>query len=244
MNSFLAGVSRCEAVQLLKKVPLSVGILAGSWMNLAEHLSVLDDLDSPMLHLDIMDGHFCPQFTVGPWAIKQLPNSFIKDVHLMVNNALPVVQACVEAGAHIVTIQPENEIHSHHILSWLRTQTSSVVGGEMPVLRGISLCPATPLESIIPLLDEVEIVQLLTVNPGFGSKVDPNLFIKRFDNLLSLLGSTRTDKMIVVDGSLTLDMASEVKKRGADRVVSGSALFANDQLALNTQNWLKHISTE
>ncbi len=95
MNRPFSGLNRAECVSLMKRYPLSIGILAGQWLKLGEYLQTLRALEQPVLHLDLMDGHFCPQFTVGPWAITQLPAQIIKDVHLMVDNPWPVVQASV-----------------------------------------------------------------------------------------------------------------------------------------------------
>ncbi|MBJ5159990.1 epimerase, partial [Salmonella enterica subsp. enterica serovar Derby] len=171
MNSQFAGLTREACVALLASYPLSVGILAGQWIALHRYLQQLEALNQPLLHLDLMDGQFCPQFTVGPWAVGQLPQTFIKDVHLMVADQWTAAQACVKAGAHCITLQAEGDIHLHHTLSWLGQQTVPVIGGEMPVIRGISLCPATPLDVIIPILSDVEVIQLLAVNPGYGSKM-------------------------------------------------------------------------
>lgn len=139
MNRPFSGLNRAECVSLMKRYPLSIGILAGQWLKLGEYLQTLRALEQPVLHLDLMDGHFCPQFTVGPWAITQLPAQIIKDVHLMVDNPWPVVQASVKAGAHCVTLQVENSPHLHHMLHWLGEQNAEVSGGTMPVLRG-SVC--------------------------------------------------------------------------------------------------------
>ena len=184
-----------------------------------------------------MDGHFCPQFTVGPWAVGQLPQEFLKDVHLMVADQWATAQACVKAGAHCITLQAEGDIHLHHTLSWLGQQTVPVTSGEMPVIRGISLCPATPLEVIVPVLNEVEVIQLLAVNPGYGSKVSAEVLHDRLARLLTLLGDRRESKIIVVDGSLAREQVPPLIAQGIDRVVSGSALFRDDRLTENVRSW-------
>lgn len=237
MNREFAGLSREQCVATLKSYPLSVGILAGQWLSLHHYLQQLEDLASPLLHLDLMDGHFCPQFTVGPWAVGQLPQAFLKDVHLMVADQWATAQACVKAGAHCITLQAEGDIHLHHTLSWLGQQTVPVTGGEMPVIRGISLCPATPLEVIVPVLNEVEVIQLLAVNPGYGSKVSAEALHDRLARLLALLGDRRESKIIAVDGSLAREQVPPLIAQGIDRVVSGSALFRDDRLTENVRSW-------
>ncbi|SUX75393.1 ribulose-phosphate 3-epimerase [Citrobacter freundii] len=120
MNRPFSGLNRAECVSLMKHYPLSIGILAGKWLKLGEYQQSLRTLEQPVIHLDLMDGHFCPQFTVGPWAIAQLPQQMIKDVHLMVDNPWPVVQASVKAGAHCVTLQVEKHTASppYASLAW------------------------------------------------------------------------------------------------------------------------------
>lgn len=237
MNSQFARLNRAECVTQLKSYPLSVGILAGQWIDLHRYLQQLNQLACPLLHLDLMDGHFCPQFTVGPWAVDQLPQMFLKDVHLMVANQWATAQACVKAGAHCITLQAEGDPHLHHTLSWLGQQRVPVSGGEMPVIRGISLCPATPLEVMIPILNEVEVIQLLAVNPGYGSKVSPRDLHDRLAQLLTLLGDRRADKIIAIDGSLTREQLPSLIEQGIDRVISGSALFRDDRLVENVRDW-------
>lgn len=237
MNSQFAGLTREECVARLKSLPLSVGILAGQWVLLHRYLQQLEAENQPLLHLDLMDGQFCPQFTVGPWAVGQLPQTFLKDVHLMVADQWTTAQACVKAGAHCLTLQVEGDIHLHHTLSWLGQQRVQVSGGEMPVIRGISLCPATPLEVIVPLLNEVEVIQVLAVNPGYGSKMRPDDLHERLAQLHQLLGDKRAAKLIVVDGSLTREQLPALASLGVDRVVSGSALFRDDRLVENIRDW-------
>lgn len=238
MNNAFAGLSREACVARLKSYPLSVGILAGQWLSLERHLQQLAALDVPLLHLDLMDGQFCPQFTVGPWAVGQLPQTFLKDVHLMVADQWATAQACVKAGAHCITLQAEGDIHLHHTLSWLGEQKVAVTGGDMPVIRGLSLCPATPLEVIVPVINEVEVIQLLAVNPGYGSKVSPQALQARLAQLLVLLGDRRKGKIIAVDGSLAREQVPPLITQGIDRVISGSALFRDDSLDENVRGWL------
>lgn len=237
MNGQFAGLDRAACVARLKSYPLSIGILAGQWIALPRYLQQLEAINQPLLHLDLMDGQFCPQFTVGPWAVGQLPNTFLKDVHLMVASQWTTAQACVKAGAHCITLQAEGDIHLHHTLSWLGQQRVPVSGGEMPVIRGISLCPATSLEVIVPILDEVEVIQILAVNPGYGSKVSMESLLGRIRQLLQLLGDKRAEKLIVVDGSLTQEQLPQLMALGVDRVVSGSALFRGDRLVENVGEW-------
>lgn len=222
MNSSFSGLNRTECVSLMKCYPLSIGILAGQWLKLGEYLQTFQIIEQPVLHLDLMDGHFCPQFTVGPWAISQLPKQMIKDVHLMVNNPWPVVQESVKAGAHCITLQVERNPHLYHMLQWLGQQNVMLPNGTMPVLRGISLCPATPLEYIQSVIEDVEIVQILAVNPGYGSKLSTSALIKRIIRVVDLLNDSgkRDSILLSVDGSLSVELLPELIACGIDRVVA------------------------
>lgn len=115
----------------------------------------------------------------------------------------------------------------------------------MPVLKGISLCPATPLEALLPIMDEVEIVQILAVNPGYGSKLSKPALLSRIAQVLTLLNKCgkRDSIMLAVDGSLNIEELPEIIASGVDRVVSGSALFRNDALNDNVARWLTTINS-
>lgn len=155
----------------------------------------------------------------------------------MVDNPWPVVQASVKAGVHCVTLQVENTLHLHHMLHWLGEQNAEVSGGTMPLLRGISLCPATPLEHILPVIEDVEIVQILAVNPGYGSKLSRSVLLRRIAQVVALLNASgkRDTILLAVDGSLTLEELPEIIASGVDRVVREKSawLSANFSDGLN-----------
>ncbi|SMB78425.1 ribulose-5-phosphate 3-epimerase [Pasteurella testudinis DSM 23072] len=224
-----------QVIQAIKSQYISVGILSSNWLELQQNLSILQNNQLKLLHFDIADGQFSPMFTVGAGAIKQFPDTFYKDVHLMVENQCELAKMCVENGANIVTLQLEAGGDLAATFEWLNTQ--SAVGERPPVLGGISLCPDTDLSHLEPYLDQVDVIQVLTLDPRNGEKADEFSLLTRIKSIINILGTKRQDKIISVDGAMTLDLATKVQALGVDWVVSGSALFADGNLDNTLKKW-------
>jgi ribulose-phosphate 3-epimerase len=193
----------------------SVGIAAADPLNLGDALAELRASGTELLHVDVMDGVFCPGQTGGPALVKVLPDGFGRDVHLMVDEPLEKFGAYVDAGADIITVHVEATRHPHRVLQALR-------GG--PSMRGIALNPGTPLVAIEPLLDEVELVLLLAVNPGWPGQQFLDSTWGRMRDAQALIGER--DIVLGVDGGITETVIPELVQRGADLVVTGSAVFS------------------
>ena len=201
--------------QLLDGGPtISVGMLTADLLRLGEELALLDQAGAGVVHVDVMDGVFCPQFTVGPPIVKAIPDSFVKDCHLMIEEPLTKVQSFAEAGAGIITCHVEATSHPHRVLQ-------SLAGSG--VLRGIALNPGTPLEAVEPLLDEVDVIFLLAINPGWGGQK----FLPSTERRLAAARRMIGDREILleVDGGITKANIDHVATLGADLIVSGSAIF-------------------
>ncbi|KAE9529391.1 ribulose phosphate epimerase [Testudinibacter aquarius] len=227
--------SKSQVIQAMKSQPLSVGILSSNWLELKQNLSILQNNRLKLLHFDLADGQFSPLFTVGAGAIKQFPDLFYKDVHLMVKNQCELAKTCVANGADIVTLQLEGDGDLAETLAWLNAQ--SAVEEQQPVLGGISLCPDTDLSQLAPYLDQVDVIQVLTLDPRSGEKADEFSVLTRIKSIINILGTKRQDKIISVDGAMTLDLATKVQALGVDWVVSGSALFADGNLEQTLKTW-------
>jgi ribulose-phosphate 3-epimerase len=193
---------------------ISVGMLTADLLRLGDELSVLEQAAVTVVHVDVMDGVFCPQLTVGPPIVKAVPDKFIKDCHLMIDEPLEKVPAFVDAGAGIITCHVESTRHPHRVLQ-------SLAGSG--VIRGIALNPGTPLEVLEPLLDELELVFLLAVNPGWGGQRFLPSTAKRLATAREMIGDR--DILLEVDGGITKANIDHVATLGADLVVSGSAIF-------------------
>jgi ribulose-phosphate 3-epimerase len=148
---------------------VSVGILTADLLSLGSELSLLERAGVKVVHVDVMDGCFCPMMTVGPPLIKAMGTPLLKDVHLMIDEPLNKIADYVPAGADILTIHAEACSHVHRILQLMQMMKNAndPVAG---VVRGVALNPGTPLEVLKPLLDELELILILAVNPGWSGQ--------------------------------------------------------------------------
>jgi ribulose-phosphate 3-epimerase len=194
---------------------LSVGILAGDCLRLGEELEALESAGVGIIHVDVMDGVFCPMATVaGPTLVEALPARFVKDVHLMIDDPLGKVDAYVDAAADIITFHIEATRHAHRVL-----QSLDGTG----VLRGVALNPGTALALVDPLLDDLELILLLAVNPGWSQQK----FIPSTERRISELRARLDGREVVlaVDGAITKENVDRIASLGVDLLVAGSAVF-------------------
>jgi ribulose-phosphate 3-epimerase len=217
------------ARELLDGAPqLSVGVLSADLLRLGEELEALDDAGVRIAHIDVMDGVFCPMTTVGPPMVKALPERFVKDVHLMVDEPLEKVGAYLEAGAGILTFHVEATRHPHRIL-----QSLAGTG----VVRGVALNPGTPTAGIEPLLDDLELVLVLAVNPGWGGQS----FIPATERRVAEVGALIAGRHIAVavDGGITKANVEHIASLGVDLIVTGSAVYDGVAAADNARAMLE-----
>ncbi len=201
--------------QLLDGGPtMSVGMMTADLLRLGDELMVLEQAGATVVHVDVMDGVFCPQFTVGPPIVKAIPDSFVKDCHLMIDEPLEKVQSFVAAGAGIITFHVESTRHPHRVLQ-------SLAGSG--VIRGVALNPGTPLGVLEPLIDELELIFLLAVNPGWGGQKFLPSTERRLAAARELIGDREI--LLEVDGGITRANIEHIATLGADLVVSGSAIY-------------------
>jgi ribulose-phosphate 3-epimerase len=200
---------------------ISVGVLTADWMTLSTQLTFLEDAGVQLLHFDIMDGTFCPMLTFGAPIVAGLKTPLLKDVHLMIEEPLTKIEGFVAAGADIISIQVESTRHPHRVLHTLG-QMKNVNDATRGIVRGIALNPGTPIEAIKPLRDELEMVLILAVNPGWGGQ---KFIASTRERVRALREKVGKDVLICVDGGITKDNISEVANMGADIIVTGSAVF-------------------
>ncbi len=211
--------------QIRKASPLiSVGILTADLMSLASELKLMDTAGVKLLHVDVMDGCFCPMMTVGPGFIKAVKTPLLKDVHLMIENPLDKLDSYVAAGADMITVHVESCRHIHRVLQRLKEFTN-INDSNRGILRGIALNPGTPLEVVTPLIDELEMVFLLAVNPGWGGQKFIPYTKERLTRLRQMISDAKKDILIGVDGGITRDNIADVARMYTDIIVTGSAVF-------------------
>lgn len=214
-----------SAQDLLTAAPLlSVGILSADLLRLGDELAALDEADIGLLHVDVMDAVFCPAMTCGPPIVSALPDRFVKDVHLMIDEPLVKVDSYVEAGAGILTIHMESSRHPHRVL-----QSLAGTG----VVRGVALNPGTSVTAVEPLLDELELLLVLGVNPGWSGQTFIESTTHRLDDARALIGDRGI--VLAVDGGITAANIKHVISHGADLVVTGSAVYSGGQATANAR---------
>ena len=203
---------------------LSVGVLAADLMKLGSEVSLLEKTDVKLAHVDVMDGCFTPMMTVGPAFVKALKTPLLKDVHLMIQDPLEKVDEYVAAGADVITVHAESGTHIHRVFQKLG-QMSNANDPARGLVRGVALNPGTPLAVLKPLIDEVELIMLLGINPGWGGQSFIPSTFARIEKVKGMIAEAEKDILVCVDGGVTRDNITELATAGVDIVVTGSAVF-------------------
>jgi len=200
---------------------LSAGVITADLTQLGTELDVIRGR-AHWAHIDVMDGAFCPQLTVGPSFVRAVASTGIPvDAHLLVAEPLRFLAQVVHAGAEIVTVHAESGRHPHRALQEL-TQLSADV---RPVIRGYAINPGTPVQAIEPVLDLVDLVLVLAVNPGWSGQAPTANTARRIAAAREITSAAGHPVLVGVDGGVSLANAAEVAGWEADIVVSGSAIF-------------------
>ena len=209
-------------------VRVSPSILSADFGSLKEEILKLEKGGADYIHLDIMDGIYVPNITFGSSVIKKLRNitDVPFDVHLMIDKPERYIKDFVDAGADIITVHEESTIHLHRTIEEIKSYG---------LKAGVALNPATPLENIEYVLDYIDMVLIMTVNPGFGGQKFISSMERKIKKMRSIIDNRKLDMLIEVDGGIKLNNAKKIIDYGVDIIVVGSGIFEAEDIAERTK---------
>ncbi|HEV8374826.1 MAG TPA: ribulose-phosphate 3-epimerase [Candidatus Polarisedimenticolia bacterium] len=216
------------------KTRLCPSILSADFARLGEQVRAVEQGGAQAIHLDVMDGHFVPNLTLGPAVVKAIDRitALPLDVHLMILQPDLYLEAFREAGADWISVHVEAERHLHRTVSRIR---------ELGAKAGVVLNPATPLASLTEILHEVDFILIMSVNPGFGGQAFIPAALDKVAALRALIETRKLETLIEVDGGVGLENAAELVRAGADILVAGNAVFGKGDPEANTRDLLRRM---
>ncbi|HDS15836.1 MAG TPA: ribulose-phosphate 3-epimerase [Proteobacteria bacterium] len=205
---------------------IAPSILSADFSRLGEEIRALDQAGADLIHIDVMDGHFVPNLTIGAGVVKALrPHSkLLFDVHLMISEPERYIDDFAAAGADILTVHQESGVHLHRLLQMIKAHQ---------LKAGVSLNPATPAVMLEDVIAEIDLVLVMTVNPGFGGQQMIPAALNKISRLRKLAENREKPLLIEVDGGINAENIARAEAAGADIFVAGSAVFSSPDYETN-----------
>jgi ribulose-phosphate 3-epimerase len=218
-----------------RKIEIAPSILSADFAHLADEIMKVEDAGADILHLDVMDGHFVPNLTIGPPVVASIRKitRLPLDLHLMIENPERFIDDFVQAGANWISVHVETDIHLNRTLHFIQ---------EKGIKAGAVLNPATPLSSLEEVLDCADYILVMTVNPGFGGQKFIPSMLKKVRQLKEMIVSNGYRTRIEVDGGISSDNLDAILSAGAEIIVAGSAIFSSRKGATEALREMKTIA--
>ncbi|KAA3605104.1 MAG: ribulose-phosphate 3-epimerase [Planctomycetota bacterium] len=229
--------------QLFEVAPqITVGLLTADLLNLGAEVRSMEEAGVQVVHFDVMDGSFCPMTTMGPPWIQAVKTKMMKDVHLMVEEPLDKLEDYVKAGADMITVHAESTRHLHRVMQRLG-EMENVNHPGRGIVRGVALTPSTPLEVLDPVWEELDLVNLLAVNPGFPGQSFLSHTRDRIHEVHQMIFAGGDPILVCVDGGVHKDNIGDIAALGVDLIVTGSAVFDGKNPAENARFMQEQVRT-
>ena len=203
----------------MKKIAPS--ILSADFCRLGEEIHAVEDAGVELIHVDVMDGHFVPNITIGSPVVASIKKTarIPLDVHLMIEAPDRHIQSFADAGSDIITVHAEATVHLHRTVHLIR---------KLGAKAGVALNPATPLGAIEQIIDDIDLLLVMTVNPGFGGQKFIKSMLPKLKSARDMIDRSPSDVLLEVDGGITLENIGAVKEAGVDIFVAGSSIFLSE----------------